>query len=213
MKTKYFQMPLPVIAAAVVLVFAAGTVAAQDASPASPQLAYGVSQVVQLSKANVGEDTIITYVQNSGNSYGLGADQIVYLKQQGVSANVINAMINQHSRTVATAPAATSSDSQASYTTTPAPAVTYVQPAPAPIPSSSVYVMPDTQTYDYYTYYYNPYYYGSYGYGWPYPGVSLSFEFGGGYRGGYYGGYRGGGGFRGGGFHGGGGGFHGGFRR
>lgn len=199
MKTKYFQSPLPLIAAAVALAIAAGTVSAQDnASPVAPQLAYGVSQVVQLSKANIGEDTIVTYVQNSGNSYGLDADQIVYLKQQGVSANVINAMINQRNRPVASAPVATATDSQASYTA-PASTANYVQTAPASVPTSTVYVMPDTQTYDYYSYYYHPYYpYYPYNYyGWP--AVSLSFGWGGRWGGGYNGGWHGGGGFHGGG--------------
>jgi uncharacterized membrane protein YgcG len=194
MKTKYFQRASPFIAAAVALVIAAGTVSAQDnASPATPQLTYGVSQVVQLSKANIGEDTIVTYVQNSGNSYGLDADQIVYLKQQGVSANVINAMINQRNRPVASAPVSTATDSQASYTA-PASTVNFVQTAPAYVPASTVYVMPDTQTYDYYSYY-HPYY--PYYYGWP--AVSLSFGWGGRWGGGYYGGWHGGGGFHGGG--------------
>jgi hypothetical protein len=74
--------------------------------------------------------------------------------------------------------------------------VTYVQP----VPSSTVYVIPDTQTYNYDAYYYQPYYYPYYG-GWYYPPVSFSFGFGGGYRGGW------------GGYHGGWGGYHGGWHR
>jgi hypothetical protein len=71
------------------------------------------------------------------------------------------------------------------------PTVTYVQT----VPSSTVYVIPDTQTYQYYNNYYPAYgYYPYYG-RWCYPAVSFSFGFGGGYRGGYYhggwgGGYR-----------------------
>ena len=61
------------------------------------------------------------------------------------------------------------------------PTVTYVQT----VPSSTVYVIPDTQTYQYYNNYYP--YYGYYPYysGWYYPPVSFSFGFGGGYHGGY----------------------------
>jgi hypothetical protein len=183
---------------------AATTPAAQPAaaSQAAPQLSYGVSQVVQLAHANVGEDVIVNYVQNSGNAYGLDANQILYLKQQGVSDRIINTMLNQRSRVpaaVQTVPQPNSSDANSAQipTTTPPPAVSYVQTAPP----QTVYVIPDTQTYNYYASY--PYYYPYYGYyGWP---VTFSFGWGGyygGYRGGYWGGYHGG-------WHGGGGGWHG----
>ena len=185
--------------------------AAQPAavSQAAPQLSYGVPEVVQLSRANVNEDVIVNYIQNSGNAYGLDANQILYLKQQGVSDRIVNTMLGQHSRVAAaaqTAPQPNYSDANSAQipTTTPPPAVSYVQTAP-PQP---VYVIPDTQTYNYDAYYYQPYYYpyyGGYYYGWP--AVSLSFGWGGGYRGGYYGGWHGGGFHGGGGCHGGGG-FH-----
>jgi uncharacterized membrane protein YgcG len=180
------------------------------ASQAAPQLSYGVSQVVQLAHANIGEDVIVNYVQNSGNAYGLDANQILYLKQQGISYRIINAMLNQRGRLVAaqTAPQPNNSGAYSSQipTTTPPPPVSYVQTAPP----QTVYVVPDTQTYDYYAYSY-PYYYPYYG--WP---VTFSFGwggyYGGGYRGGYWGGYHGGGGWHsgGGGWHssGGGGGWH-----
>jgi len=194
--------------------------AAPEASPtqAAPQLSYGVPQVLQLSKAHIAESTILAYIQNSGTVYNLDAAQIVYLKQQGVPDAVVNAMINQRTRVREAAEQnqaqlnnATASSSQTA---------TIVPEQSTSVPSSSVYIIPDTQTYNYYNYYhwpsYYPYYYGYYG--WPYPSVSFSFGYGGywgGYRGGYRGGYGGsyhynsGGGFHGGGFRGGGG-FHGG---
>ena len=58
-------------------------------------LSYGVSQIIQLSKAKVSDDTIVSYVRNSGSSYGMDASQIIYLKQQSVSDTVINTMLNQ----------------------------------------------------------------------------------------------------------------------
>jgi hypothetical protein len=221
MKTRNFLA----IAAVTALAFAAGNVVAQDsttataqpaaASQPAPQLSYGVPQVLQLEQAKISDGVIVSYIQNSGIIYSLKADEIVYLKQQGVSDNVLNAMLNQRSRlTGSSEPATTTASSPAASTQTytpsapAAPAVTYVQTAPP----STVYVIPDTQTYLYDTYYYSGYpyysypYYGGYYYGWP--AVSLSFGWGG-----YYGGgYHGGGGFRGGsgGFHDGGGGLHGG---
>ena len=192
---------------AAVLVLAARNVPAQDSTTTSAaqtapvQLSYGVSQIIQLSKAKVSEDTIVNYIRNSGSSYGMDAGQIVYLKQQGVSDAVINTMLSQPRQVgqAALPPAypAASSTATATATVVTQPAVTYVQPAPANVPSSSVYVIPDTQTYRYYNNYYYPSY-GSYPYygGWNYPAVSFSFGFGGGYHGGYYrngwgGGYHG----------------------
>jgi hypothetical protein len=224
MKTKNLQSLFLAIAAGAALAFTAGNVAAQDstattaqpaaASQPAPQLSYGVPQVLQLEQAKISDGVIVSYIQNSGTIYSLKADEIVYLKQQGVSDNVLNAMLNQRSRlTGSTEPATTTASPTTASTQTyapaaPAPTVTYDQPT---APPSTVYVIPDTQTYQYDTYYYSAYpyysypYYGGY-YGWP--GVSLSFGWGG-----YYGGgYRGGGGFRGGGggFHDGGGGLRGG---
>jgi hypothetical protein len=194
-----------------VLVLAARNVPAQDptatsaAQTAPVQLSYGVSQIIQLSKAKLNDDTIVNYIRNSGSSYGMDASQIVYLKQQGVSETVINTMLNQPRPVAQAAPQPAYPAASSTATVVAQPAVTYVQPAPAYVPSSTVYVIPDTQTYQYY----NNYYYPSYGYypyygGWYYPPVSFSFGFGGGYRGGYYhggwgggyrGGYRGGGGW------------------
>jgi hypothetical protein len=179
---------------------AATTPAAQPAaaSQAAPQLSYGVAEVVQLAHANVSEEVIVNYVQNSGNAYGLDANQILYLKQQGVSDRIVNTMLDQRSRLPAAqtvAPQNNPDNGNAQTATVVAqPTVTYAQPAQ----SSSVYIIPDTQTYNYYAYSY-PYYYPYYGYyGWP--AVSLSLGWGGyyggyyGYHGGYYGGWHNGGG-------------------
>ncbi|MGD0208035.1 MAG: hypothetical protein ABSC89_10555 [Verrucomicrobiota bacterium] len=216
------------VAIAAVLVLAARNVPAQDSTPTSAaqtapvQLSYGVPQIIQLSKAKVSENTIVAYIQNSGTIYSLNASEIVYLKQQGVSDAVLTTMLNQRQRvtqaaaqTAPQAPATVtmsqpgSPDARSAETSTVVaqPTVTYVQT----VPSSTVYVIPDTQTYQYYNNYYPAY--GCYPYysGWYYPPVSFSFGFGGGYRGGYYhGGW--GGGYRGG-YHGGwGGGYRGGYR-
>lgn len=169
-------------------------------SVAVPKLAYGVPQILKLVQAKIGDDTIIAYIKNSGNSYGLNADQIIYLRQQGVSDAVIATMLNQPKPAVAIA-----------TPTTPAPqplaSTAYIGQVPTP-PVTYVQTVPDTTDYyqsDYY--YYEPYYYPAYAW---YPPVTFSFGWGG-----YYGGYRGGyyrGGGHGGGWHGGGsaGGWHGG---
>jgi hypothetical protein len=205
MKTRNFQKRLVAIAAVAMLALLAGNAVAQDsnsttaanivppaANQSAPQLSYGVPQVLQLAQAKVSDSTIVAYIQNSGTIYALSASEIVYLKQQGISDVVLNAMLNQRSQLAQSAaqpaPQQNSSDNNSAQTpnATVQPTVTYQT-----VPSSTVYVIPDTQSY-----YYQPYYYGYYG--WPYPAVSLSFGFGG--WGGYHG-YHGGGGFHGGGWH------------
>jgi hypothetical protein len=195
MKTKYLQNMLLVVVVAG-LTMSVSTVLAQNSAasiiqPAAvnapaPQLSYGVPQILQLAQANVGDATIIAYIKNSGNSYALDADQIIYLRQQGISGAVINTMLNQPKPAAAMAvpatpapqPVASTAYTAPVATATVAPTVTYVQTAPAPAP---VY------------YYYQPYYYPAYSpaYG-TFPALSLSFAWGGG-GGGYGGGWRGGG--------------------
>ncbi len=233
MKTNFLPTFAAIVAASVIL--PAGPLWAQDSSAtystqpaaatAAPPLPYGVAPILQLAQANVGDETIISYVKSSGNSYGLNADQIIYLRQQGLSSAVINAMLNQPKAgvlpagTIATAPTTGASYAPADP---PASTATYVQTQP----STVVYYSQPADAYYYPGYAYSGYYCGSPfqysyypGYGWG-PNVSCSVGWGGnwgGWRGGgYYGGWRGGdfhGGFRGGGFgggFGGGGGFHGG---
>ena len=73
----------------------ASTAPSAAVSQPAPQLSYGVPEVLQLTQAKVGDSVIINYIQNSGNNYGLNASQIIYLRQQGVSEAVINAMLTQ----------------------------------------------------------------------------------------------------------------------
>lgn len=138
---------------------AQGAPAATNVPPAAvsssaPQLAYGVAQVLQLVQAKISDPTIIAYIKNSGNSYGLTADQIIYLRQQGVSADVLNAMLNQPragavaaTATPAPQPVASTKHTEPASTATVAPTVTYVQTVP-----QTVYYYADP-------YYYEPYYF------------------------------------------------------
>jgi len=136
----------------------------------------GVAEVLQLARAKVSDNIIIAYIRQSGSSYNLDANQIISLRQQGVSEAVINAMLTQPKPNVA-APMSTppqSMISQASVTpsdsygssVTVAPSTTYVATAPSP-------------------YYYYPYYYPAYYpyYGYAYPPVSFSFGWGWGWGG------------------------------
>ncbi len=203
----------------------------QSAAPAPPpsepapvKLPYGVEDVLKLSRAQVSDDIIVNYVQNSGTIYNLSPNDIVYIRNQGVSERVIGSMLDQRRRVTEVAAQAAPQSAPAPYAAAPQPTYdaanstaaaappTYAAPAPAQTQSaaSTLYVIPYPQaTSAYYGYpYYYPYYSGYYG-----PSVSVGFGFGGCwpyyggcYRGGYYhGGYYRGGYYRGGhsvGFHG-----------
>jgi len=190
---------LLVIVAVAGLVWSASTAQALDATnvgqPAAvnasaPPLAYGVSEILKLAQANVSDDAIIAYIKASGNSYGLNADQIIFLRQQGVSDAVITAMLNQPKPGVAPA--------TVPMPTTPAPQpvlmVACAQPA-------EPYVEAGPTTYYNYVPYYYPVY-SSCSWSWP---VVVSYGWGGHwYRGWRGGGWHGGGVWRGsGGWHGG----------
>ena len=225
MKTRILSAQLWVMAGIAFWACSAGDVAAQNpsssttapdatqaVSPSKIQLSYGVEDVLKLQRANVSDDTIIAFIDNSGRVYNLSASEIVYLREQKVSDHVLTAMLTQRKKGTESAPPTAQQAPSAPTNTQPVstvpaaptyvqPATTYVQSEPVYVPSSPVYVAP---AYGYYRY---PYYGGYYGYG--YPSLSLSFGIGGYYGGGYYrGGYYHGGGSHGGGYHGGG--YHGG---
>ncbi len=205
----------PVLGAAWLLAF--GSLAKTDsASPTEPppKLPYGVADVLKLSQAHVSDDTISSYIQNSGTVYNLAPSDIVYLEKQGVSERIVNHMLDQRKKLVEAdvQPSAAVAQSRPAYTSAaPAPAPTSVAPAPTYVPSSTTYVISDpAPAYPYYgysPYYYGPYYGGYYGYPYYYPFFGFGFGYG---RYGYYGGFRGYGGYRG--YYGGYRGYYGGYR-
>ena len=194
----------------------ASTQAAVDSAPV--KLPYGVEDVLKLSRAQVGEDVILNYVHNSGTIYSLVPNDIVYLRNEGVSDRVINTLMDQRQSVPAqaaaqTAPpgasdapqapvrpdasAAAAAQASPQYAPAYAPAApVYIEPPPTYDPASTVYVIPYSGGgYGYANSY--PYYSGGYyGYCAPSVVVGIGYGRGGGYRGhygGYHGGYRGGG--------------------
>ena len=173
-QTETTPVPAPAPAQPAVTTGAAATVT----------LPYGVDDVLKLSHAQVSEDIIVNYVQNSGIAYNLLPKDLVYLKEQGVSDRVVNAMLDERKRVIAEAAAAAqtpppapapaqSSDtiSTASYAPTFSQPQNEVQTAP-----STVYVIPSQPAYSYYQAPYygswgGPYYYG--------PSIAVGFAFGG----------------------------------
>ena len=192
------------------------TPAATDSAPV--KLPYGVEDVLKLSRAQVSEDVILNYVHNSGTIYSLGPNDIVNLRNEGVSDRVINTMLDQRQNvaaqlaaqgpppSAAIAPqapvspdASGAAGAQVSTQYAPAyvqPAPVYAEPQPTYVPASTVYVIPYSGTGYGYANAYPNYYGGYYGYRGPSVVVGVGYGRGYGYRGyygGHHGGYRGGG--------------------
>jgi hypothetical protein len=184
MKTKIWQKTLATMTVAGLMV--TGFTGRAQSTAATPQLSFGVQQVMQLESAKISDDVVLAYIKSSAGNFGLTADQIIYLRQQGVSNPVIAAMLNSTPATVVatTAPAAAQPTAPAVTSAPPAATTTYVQPA-----TTYVQTVPASMYYYSQPYYY-PAYYPAYDYGW-YPPVSLSFGWG--WRGGWGGGWHGGG--------------------
>jgi len=64
------------------------------APPSGPTLA----EVESMAKAQVSDSIIVSQIQNSSTRYQLTAEQIIELKNAGVSEAVINALINTASK-------------------------------------------------------------------------------------------------------------------
>ncbi|HWQ90404.1 MAG TPA: hypothetical protein VN673_01945 [Clostridia bacterium] len=180
-------LPSPMVALAgwLFCTLASGQIVLQNTTPANTsstqirnnhapvRLPPGTEDILKLAKAEVGEDAILAFIVNSGKTYPLNADQIIYLKQSGISAPVLTAMLNQKAAQAPTAPAFKPSNG-----TKPAPPPQQQQVAQMPgqetayASASSLYVIPYPITYSSYyaypSYYSTPYYY---------PGLSFSFGY------------------------------------
>ena len=171
--------PAPAPAAA-----AAQTPAAPKETASTPKLRYGVEDVLKLSRSQVSEDVTLSFIQTSGTIYDLRPKDIVYLKEQGVSDKVINAMIDQKKKAIevasqnaaaASQAAAVSAEAAASPIAAPftpfAPsyadaAPIYAEPEPDYVPASTLYVIPypaAAAAYNNYNYYHPYFAYGYYG--------------------------------------------------
>ena len=86
-----------------------------DIYPTSP-----LAQVIRLTQAGVDESIIMTYVTNSGSTFNLDSDKIIYLKDIGLPNEVVTAMMQR--------------DQQLQQQMTASAYQPPAQPAPAPPP-------------------------------------------------------------------------------
>ncbi len=66
---------------------------APAAQPAAVALSPGLSEIAKLAQAGVAEDVILAYVEKYEGRFDVGADQILYLNDLGVSGAVITSML------------------------------------------------------------------------------------------------------------------------
>lgn len=201
------------------------TAAADNTSPANaktgnvaatkaPKLSWGLDDVVKLSRAGVDESVILTYIQNSGVAYNPNAQDIIQLRELGVSSQITTVLMQRGGevRQAATVEAqqqfqaAVPAAAPALAPTVAQPATVYAAPAYAAPVSTVTYIGYPRPSYTYgygggyspgyYSYPYYPQYSGYYGY----PRISFGVNFGGIRFGGFHGGSHGGspGGFHGG---------------
>lgn len=107
----------------------AGTTPA-DISPA-------VAEVIKLAESGVGDDVVLAYVHNSQASFNLSAENVLYLRDVGISSPVITAMLN-HDTAPSTLPPTqppvqAPPPAQQAPTDVPAAAPNYVSSPPADV--------------------------------------------------------------------------------
>jgi hypothetical protein len=86
-----------------------------------PQVSPAVAEVVKLASSGVGDDVVMAYIRNSQGVFDLNADQLLYLKDVGLSSQVTTAMLDH--------------DNAMKQQSAPAPApAPEPQPQPAPQP-------------------------------------------------------------------------------
>ena len=72
-----------------------GQVISAGPQASEPTLSPGVAEVIRLAQSGVGEEVVLAYIQNSSEPFNLNADQILYLKDLGISSQVTTAMLNR----------------------------------------------------------------------------------------------------------------------
>jgi uncharacterized membrane protein YgcG len=171
-----------------------GPIPANSTPSSSPTVAYstGIVDVVRLVDAGVSPDIVKAYIQNSPVAYHPTADEVIALKDHGVPAGIITALLlhgadlqSQKAGQIASTPVplpVPSASNMVPY----APSAGYGSYPIAPEYATEAPVQyPDYLTYNnpsyyyssyYYPYSYNPWwYYPSYSFFWPYYGYGYGY--------------------------------------
>jgi len=147
--------------------------------PAAPYLSTGLADIMKMFQAGVEQPVILAFIQSSTVAYHPSAKEIIYLRDQGVSTEIITALLRRGGELRERAAEVQREERNRA---TPPPAASPAAPAPSnpPAPQASgaadtstgyptyTYASPAYATYPTYTYA-NPIYYPSY-YGYSYSG-------------------------------------------
>lgn len=118
------------------------TRAEPEIAAAAPEtLSPAIAEIVKLAQSNVSEDIILTYIANASVDFNPSADEILYLKDLGMSDRVITAVIdlNKARQALATAVPAAPEDTPLSAPSSP-PAQAEYDNAYTPPPTQEVAV-------------------------------------------------------------------------
>src|ERR1019366_5418773 len=151
MKSRILCKPMAALAVMVLCSQTAPVLLAQDSTPAPAsaeavapastsethpvQLSPGVQDVLRLGRAHVGDEAITAFISNSLRTYHLSVSEILYLREQGVSDQVLTAMLNSRQNGAAAAvqvapPPAPAGPTAEWANSSPLPAPAPTQPAP-----------------------------------------------------------------------------------
>ncbi|MEO6035130.1 MAG: DUF6600 domain-containing protein [Verrucomicrobiota bacterium] len=71
---------------------------------APANLSIGLPEIIQLAQSHVGDEVLLAYINKSGRSYNPTVDEIVYLKDLGLSEAVISALVRPRDGTAPSVP-------------------------------------------------------------------------------------------------------------
>jgi hypothetical protein len=92
-------------------------------------LSPGLAEIIRMAQAHIADETILAYVQNSGQAYNPSADEILYLSDLGLSDKVVAALFKKPDAPLAAAPAPSAPPAAGPP---PATAADYAMPVSAP---------------------------------------------------------------------------------
>jgi hypothetical protein len=126
-------------------VSSAPATAAATPAPLPTDLSPTAAEVVKLAQSGVGDDVVLAYIKNSQAPYNLSANNILYLKNAGLSSPVLAAMLNHDGSVVRSTPSQNPYE-QRLYApvgqpyAAPAPVAQPAPPQPTPTPAPAVQV-------------------------------------------------------------------------
>ncbi|MDB6110737.1 MAG: hypothetical protein JWR69_2487 [Pedosphaera sp.] len=84
-----------------------GATPGENAVAAPASVSPGAAEVIKLAESGSSDDVLLAFITNSRSTYELSADAVIYLKDVGLSAPVVTAMLNHDSTLRGQAPAYT----------------------------------------------------------------------------------------------------------